>query len=56
MNKYVPYEKMSKKQKREVDRAKRTTWGAFSPVTRRAPPIRAYHRAKLQAQLKKEKY
>ena len=33
MNKFVPYEKMSKKQKRALDREKRGTW-QFSPVTR----------------------
>lgn len=34
MNRYVPYEKMSKKAKRELDRKKRNTWQAINPVTR----------------------
>ena len=33
MNKFVPYEKMSKKAKRELDRKKRTTWQAINPFT-----------------------
>ena len=33
MKNFVPYEKMSKKQKREQDRRKRGTW-QLSPVTR----------------------
>ena len=46
MNKFIPYEKLSKKKKRELDAAKRTTWGALNPVTRRTPNPRAYDRQK----------
>ena len=46
MQKFIPYEKLSKKKKREIDAAKRTTWGALNPVTRRPPKPRAYDRQK----------
>ena len=31
--KFVPYGKLSKKKKRELDRARRGGWGGMSPVT-----------------------
>ena len=34
MEKFTPYEKLSKKKKRELDAGRRTVW-AISPVTRR---------------------
>ena len=46
MQKFIPYEKLSKKKKREIDAAKRTTWGALNPVTRKPPNPRAYDRQK----------
>ena len=46
MQKFIPYEKLSKKKKRELDAARRTTWGALNPVTRRPPNPRAYDRQK----------
>ena len=36
MKKFVPYEKLSKSKKRELDRKKRVTWGNLNPVTRKA--------------------
>ena len=35
MEKFIPYEKLSKKEKRKLNRARRQTWGAISPVTRK---------------------
>ena len=35
MDKFVPYEKLSKKKKRELNAQRRKTWGNISPVTRR---------------------
>lgn len=35
MEKYIPYEKLSKKEKRKIDAAKRNTWGELNPVTRK---------------------
>lgn len=48
MEKFVPYEKLSKKKRREFDRAKRNDWGALSPVTRRQENPKAYKRQKAQ--------
>ena len=48
MEKFIPYEKLSKKEKRKVDAAKRTTWGPISPVTRKPKNSRAYDRKKAQ--------
>ena len=46
MEKIIPYEKLSKKKKREQDRARRSDWGGLSPVTRRPENPKAYHRSK----------
>ena len=34
MNRFLPREKMSKRQKRELDRSKRVAWDGINPVTR----------------------
>ena len=44
MAKFIPYKKLSKRKKRELDRKRRNTWGVLSPVTRRAENRRAYNR------------
>lgn len=44
MIKHIPYEKLSKKEKRKQDSKKRNTWGSFSPVTRKPENSRAYNR------------
>lgn len=49
MDKFIPYEKLSKKEKRKIDAAKRTTWGSISPVTRKPKNSRAYDRKKTQS-------
>lgn len=46
MEKFIPYEKRSKKQKRALDRAKRGTWGECKPVTRMPANPKAYNRKK----------
>ena len=33
MEKFIPYEKLSKKEKRKIDQARRQTWGDLNPVT-----------------------
>jgi len=48
MKKFISYDKLSKKEKRKVDLAKRGTWGALNPVTRKPESIRAYNRRKAQ--------
>ena len=35
MEKFIPYEKLSKKEKRKNDQARRQTWGDLNPVTRK---------------------
>ena len=48
MEKFIPYEKLSKKEKRKLDQAKRQTWGNLNPVTRKPESSKAYHRKKTQ--------
>ena len=48
MKAFVPYEKLSKKQKKEIDKAKRATWGEVVPVTRRIDSAKIYNRKKHQ--------
>ena len=47
MEKFIPYEKLSKKQRRARDAERRECW-AISPVTRRPPNPKAYNRRKAQ--------
>ena len=47
MEKFIPYEKLSKKQKKMRDLKKRGTWD-ISPVTRRPENPKAYKREKTQ--------
>lgn len=46
MKKHIPYQKLSKKEKRKIDAAKRTTWGELNPVTRKPRSSKAYSRNK----------
>ena len=32
MEKFIPYEKLSKKEKRKIDQARRQTWGELNPL------------------------
>ena len=48
MKKFVEYEKLSKKQKREIDKARRATWGDVIPVTKRIESAKIYNRKKHQ--------
>ena len=47
MEKFIPYEKLSKKKKRELDAARRTVW-KINPVTRKPENPKAYNRKKAQ--------
>jgi hypothetical protein len=49
MEKFIPYEKLSKKRKRELDLKKRGSWGALNPVTRKPRSPKAYDRRKAQS-------
>lgn len=44
MEKFVPYEKLSKAKKRELARKKRATWGSVNPVTRKVENKKHYKR------------
>ena len=44
---FIPYGKLSKKQKAELNAAGRALW-VINPVTRKAPPPGAYSRAKMK--------
>ena len=46
MEKFVPYEKLSKKAKREADNQKRGSWNGVNPVSRKSPNPKAYNRQK----------
>ena len=46
MKKYVPYEKLSKKKRRQLDQIRRGTWGEINPVTRKSENPKAYNRRK----------
>lgn len=47
MNKFIPYEKLSKKKKKEVNQLKRNAWNGVNPVTRKSKNLKAYDRKKL---------
>ncbi|MBR4289339.1 MAG: hypothetical protein IKT52_01715 [Oscillospiraceae bacterium] len=44
MEKFIPNEKLSKKEKRKIDQARRQTWGELNPVTRKLENSKAYNR------------
>ncbi len=44
MEKFIPYEKLSKKKQKELDSMKRGSWNGFNPVTRKPNNPKAYNR------------
>ena len=48
MEKFIPYEKLSKKEKRKLDQARRQSWRGLNPVTRKPANSKAYNRRKSQ--------
>ena len=46
MEKFIPYGKLSKKEKRKLDNARRGSWGEINPVTRKPENSKAYNRSK----------
>jgi hypothetical protein len=44
MKKYIPYEKLPKKEKRKIDLRQRQTWHGINPVTRKPRSSKAYKR------------
>ena len=49
MKKQIPFDKLSKRQQRELNARKRITWGELNPVTRKPENSKAYNRAKAQS-------
>lgn len=45
---YIEYAKLPKKKKKEIDNAKRNTWGSISPVTKKVASQKVYNRKKTQ--------
>ena len=54
MEKFIPYEKLSKKEQKKRDRIRRMTWGTMSPVTRRTESRKRYDRKREQGWKKEE--
>ncbi len=50
MDKFIPYEKLSKQKKRELNAKRRKTW-TFSPVTRKPANPKAYNRQKTRKRI-----
>ena len=50
MEKFTPYEKLSKKNKRELNAKRRQTW-SISPVTRKPANPKAYNRQKTRKRI-----
>jgi hypothetical protein len=46
MKKFVPFEKLSKKKQREINRLKRSDWGNLNPATRKSENKTTYNRKK----------
>ena len=48
MEKFIPFEKLSKKEQRKINNARRNTWGPLNPVTRKTKNGKAYDRKRTQ--------
>lgn len=46
MEKFIPYEKLSKKKQREISHQQRGSWNGLNPVTRRVEGGKVYNRQK----------
>ena len=55
MDKFVPYEKLSKKKKRQLDAEKRGSWYGLNPITRKPKNPKAYDRGQSQNLCKLQK-
>ncbi len=51
MEKFIPYEKLSKKKQRELNRKRRKTWNGINPVTRKPANPKAYNRQKTRKRI-----
>lgn len=50
---YIPYEKLSKKERRAMDLRRRGGWNGICPVTRRAESKKNFCRAKVKQETQK---
>jgi hypothetical protein len=48
MEKYIPYEKLSKKARSEYDKRKRRGWGEKSPITKKSENKKLYNRKRTE--------
>ena len=48
MERFIEYEKLSKKRQKEVNNAKRNTWGNIKPITKVKPSGKIYSRKRVQ--------
>ena len=48
MEKFIPYEKLSKKEKRKIDQMRRGNWGDVNPVSRKIESKKVYNRKRAQ--------
>lgn len=48
MERFVEYEKLSKKKQKEINNAKRGTWGNIKPVTKVKPSAKVYDRKRMK--------
>lgn len=48
MEKFIPFEKLSKKERQKRNAARRGSWHGISPVTRKPENSKAYNRRKAQ--------
>lgn len=54
MQKFVMFEKRSKKEQRRINAEKRGTWHGFNPVSRTIPSGKTYNRKKATAAMRKQ--
>ena len=54
-DRFVTYDKMSKKQRKEYDRLKRRAWGGVKPATVTFRDGRGYDRKKMKRELARER-
>ena len=48
MEKFIPYEKLSKQEQRKIDAMKRGSWGDVIPVSRKVESKKVYNRKRTQ--------
>ena len=46
MDKFISFEKLSKKKQQELCKSRRGSWGGVNPVTRKSKDAKAYNRKK----------